>query len=205
MTPWSFPSSAAARGVLAASLLALAGPALAQYKIVGPDGSVTYTDKPPAVSAQRAPGASPDSGGGGLPYETRQAMSRYPVMLYAQKGCSPCDQARQWLKEHGIPFGEYSIETSADIEQFKQRFNGVTMPVITLGSQVIKGYTPSELASYTDAAGYPKQASLRGYNWPSPVPLAPPQPARAAAPSAQPSSAGPRIDLPPPSTNGIQF
>src|SRR3954464_7358898 len=91
------------RLVAAALLLAAAGGACAQYKIVGPDGHVTYTDKPPTAAQQRAPAAAGGTKSGsaanpGFPYETRQAMARYPVALYAQKGCSPCDAARQALR-----------------------------------------------------------------------------------------------------------
>ncbi|MEX8494485.1 DUF4124 domain-containing protein, partial [Sphaerotilus sp.] len=39
-------------------LLLLAGSASAQYKLVGPDGRVTYTDRPPAGAAARPPGAA---------------------------------------------------------------------------------------------------------------------------------------------------
>src|ERR1700743_2443954 len=76
--------------------------ALAQYKIVGPDGKVTYTDKPPTPADIRVNNGTPAPGntaGGGLPYETRQAMAKFPVTLYATKGCAPCDQARDALRK----------------------------------------------------------------------------------------------------------
>ena len=34
-----------------ASAALLAGPAFAQYKVVGPDGRITYTDRPPPAAA----------------------------------------------------------------------------------------------------------------------------------------------------------
>jgi len=206
-------TSPSLRLVTAALLLAAAGVASAQYKIVAPDGHVTYTDKPPTAAQQRAqPGTSTGDGGAasaGFPYETRQAMARYPVTLYAQKGCSPCDAARQALRARGVPFSEYSVDTNEDGSQLKTRFGELTLPVLTIGTQTVKGFRQPEVDSYLDVAGYPKTARLAGYSWPAPVPLAPPSAAaRTASPSpapAAPPANGPKIDLPPPSKNGIQF
>jgi glutaredoxin len=202
--------SAAARLGTAALLLGAAGAALAQYKIVGPDGRVTYTDKPPTAAEMRAANggtAGADNAGGGLPYEVRQAAGRYPVTLYAQKACDPCDQARKALRARGVPFNEYSITTDGDASQLKSRFGEMSLPVVTIGSQTIKGFRQSDLDAYLDAAGYPKQARLAGYSWPAAVPLAPAAPATAkTAPAATAPSANDRnIDLPAPSKNGIQF
>jgi glutaredoxin len=191
---------------VAALLAGAATGAAAQYKIVGPDGRVTYTDKPPApADARRTAGGNggADTGAGGLPYEVRQAMSRYPVALYAAKGCGPCDQARQWLKGRGIPFSEYTIESNADIDALQAKFGGNTLPVITIGGQVMRTFSAGELGSYADAAGYPKQARLSGYSWPAPTPLAPPSAKTTPAPAPAPMPAPAPVAPQPPS--GIQF
>ena len=81
------------------------------------------------------------------------------------------------------------------------------VPVITIGSQTMKGYSSNDLQGYLDAAGYPAQAQLPGYRWPQAVALAPPAvetPAPAPAPMAAAPSA-PAPLLPPPSKSGIQF
>ncbi len=105
--------------------------ALAQYKIVGPDGKVTYTDKPPAPSDIRVGGNNaPAAGNGAFPYETRQAMSRYPVTLYASRNCAPCDDVRSWLRQHAIPFNEYTVVTSDDFTAYKSRFNSSNFPTV---------------------------------------------------------------------------
>ena len=183
--------------------------ALAQYKIVGPDGKVTYTDKPPTASDIRVnngPSATANgNAAGGIPYETRQAMAKFPVTLYASKGCSPCDEAREALRKRGVPYSEYSVNLSADVAALQSRFGGSTVPVIAIGSQTMKGYSASDLQGYLDAAGYPAQARLTGYRWPQAVALAPPvAETTAAAPiAAAPSAPAPL--LPPPSKSGIQF
>lgn len=196
---------------LAALAMALGGAAagaLAQYKIVGQDGKVTYTDKPPAAADIRlnnsAPAATHGSATGGLPYETRQAMAKYPVTLYASKGCGPCDEARDALRRRGVPFSEYSITMNADISALQSRFGGTTLPVISIGNQTMKGYSSNDLQGYLDAAGYPAQARLTGYRWPQAVALAPP--AATPAPAAnEPAEAPSAPLLPPPSKSGIQF
>lgn len=202
----SRPTRFARLAAVAALLGSAAVGALAQYKIVGPDGQVTYTDKPPSQAdvrlAKDAPAASTT---GGLPYETRQAMARYPVTLYASKSCAPCDSTRNWLRQHAIPFNEYSLNTSADFLAAQQRFGDNTVPVTTIGNQAVKGFSSNDLQSYIDAAGYPKQGRLVGYSWPAAMPLAPrsaPAPAPVAA-TAAPSA--PASLLPPPSQSGIQF
>ncbi len=198
---------------LAALLGGAAAGALAQYKIVGPDGRVTYTDKPPTAADIRvnngATAAANGNATGGLPFETRQAMAKYPVTLYAAKGCTACDTARDALRKRGVPFNEYAVATDSDIAALTARFGGTSLPVIAIGSQTMKGYSSSDLQGYLDAAGYPSQARLIGYHWPQAVALAPGNPAPAVdRPLAgQPAGAGssPAAVLPPPSKNGIQF
>jgi glutaredoxin len=183
--------------------------ALAQYKIVGPDGKVTYTDKPPTPADIRidngAPAAASGSATGGMPYETRQAMAKYPVTLYAAKTCAPCDQARDALRKRGVPFNEYSVTMDADITALQARFASTTLPVITIGGQTMKGYSSNDLQGYLDAAGYPAQARLTGYRWPQAVALAPPAVNTTAATPAATAPSAPTPLLPPPSKSGIQF
>lgn len=216
-TPSCMAARTASLSRLAAVALLLGGTAaaaLAQYKIVGPDGKVTYTDKPPTAQDIRLPsgnGSGNDAGANGnpgVPYATRQAMAKYPVTLYASKNCSPCDQARQALRQRGVPFNEYSVSSNADISALQSRFGEATLPVISVGGQSLKGYSPGDLSGYLDAAGYPAQARLIGYNWPAATPLAPPgAPVAAqagdATPDATPAAAAPQA--PPPSKSGIQF
>ena len=69
---------------LLAALALAAAPALAQYKVVAPDGSITYTDRPPASANLRVTPlgrnaqATASGGDPSLPLELRQAAARYP-------------------------------------------------------------------------------------------------------------------------------
>jgi glutaredoxin len=198
----------AALASVALLLGALAFPACAQYKIVAPDGSVTYTDRPPAgtvpgtASTSNSTMAAP--GAGALPLELRQAAQRFPVALYATRPCVPCDQARQWLRQRGVPFREYTVDKPADVTTLKGRFGDTQLPVVTIGGQVIKGFSSADLQSFVDAAGYPKENRLgAAYTWPSAESLAPP--AQVVTAPAPAPAAPPPPPPPPAPPSGIQF
>jgi glutaredoxin len=185
-----------------AALLVLAGPAHAVYKVVGPDGKVTYTDTPPVDNSAKVKPVAVDGGGGGgpslvgLPFEVKQAAGKYPVTLYTSKDCGPCDGGRQLLRQRGVPFAEKTLgNTSAD-QAALQRLAGTTsVPVLTVGQQQLKGLTPGEWHSYLDAAGYPKDNKLpASYRQPLPTPLltvAEPTPANAADVTPAPADRAP--------------
>jgi len=214
-------SSAAARpprlarlASVALLLGSVAAGALAQtYKVVGPDGKITYTDKPPAAAQIKAPtnGAADAPAANGVPYETRQAMSKYPVTLYSTKNCAACDSARQALRHRGVPFSEFTINDDTDFAAYRSRLNATTFPGISVGSKNLAGFSPTDLSGYLDAAGYPAQGHLTGYTWPPATPLVPASAKQAAAAADAEQAAAPAAAsapaplLPPPSKSGIQF
>ncbi|WP_428424586.1 glutaredoxin domain-containing protein [Methylibium sp.] len=198
----------------AALLLGLAAlgtsPALqAQYKIVEPDGRITYTDRPsPSAAAKVQPlrpsgGAAPTAG---LPYELGQIAERYPVTLYSGNDCSGCVAGRNLLRQRGIPYTEKTVSGDADIAAFRQIEASSELPVLRIGGQQLRGYSEAEWRSYLDAAGYPKQSRLpadyRGWE-PSPLvgqttaPKPPPRPA-----PEPPAALPPALEAAP---NGIRF
>lgn len=179
----------AARAWSVAALLALAGTgACAQYKVVGPDGRVTYTDRPPADTSLRVTplgqvgsnDATPDAA---LPLALRQTAQRFPVTLYSSADCAPCDAARQLLQQRGIPYTERRFGGSNEDAEALERATGArTLPSLTIGAQALPGFEPVQWTSYLDAAGYPPESQLpKGWTAPAPVPLVAPKPAVAAA------------------------
>ncbi|RYF70578.1 MAG: DUF4124 domain-containing protein, partial [Comamonadaceae bacterium] len=72
------------------------------YRIVGPDGRVTFSDKPPLQADGRPATVAksvPLAGAHGtdistLPFELRQTVGRYPVSLYTAPDCAPCGRRR---------------------------------------------------------------------------------------------------------------
>ena len=200
---------AAASLLLGAAALVASTPAWALYKVVGPDGKVTYTDRPPSdkpAQALRTNGSVSSSAN--LPFELRQTASKYPVTLYTAKDCAPCDAGRQSLRQRGIPFTEKSVESNADLQALQRLENTQQLPVLRVGNQQVKGHSESEWQSYLDAAGYPKQSSLTGYQWADATPLAPPA-ASAPAPTAPatraPGSSTGSGTSNPPASPGFRF
>lgn len=185
--------------------------ALGQYKVVGPKGSVSYTDRPPArtpgtveqleVPATTVSQVTPNAA---LPLELRQVAGRYPVVLYTTaKDCEGCEAGRQYLRQRGIPFNEKQVN-DGDGQALERATGSRQMPSLTIGSQVLRGYAADQWATYLDAAGYPKQSRLpASYVAPAPTPLGV-NPA-AASPAPAPATPPPPAVAPPPAPGGIRF
>mgnify|MGYP003603615900 CR=1 FL=1 len=160
-----------------ATLVALATAAQAQqvYRIVGPDGKVTFSDRAPSGGAEAAQAGSGQRGGNAndaLPYQLRQVAARFPVTLYTGNDCQPCNSARNLLIGRGVPFSERTITTSEDVEAFKRLSGGTSLPFGTIGAQQLQGFSDAEWTQYLDLAGYPKQSQLpANYRRPAATPL----------------------------------
>jgi glutaredoxin len=202
-------------GALAFLLLSLASTpgAMAQYKVVGPDGKVTYTDRPaPAAGGAPAPlssapgSVSTATPAANLPLALRQPVARFPVVLYAQSGCDACEAGRQFLRQRGIPFTE-KLVGNEDGEALQRATGGRAVPALTVGQQVLSGFSSGNWSSYLDAAGYPRQSALpANYVAPAPSPLVPPRPSRAEGVDPAPGTAPPAPVAPPaPGPGGIRF
>lgn len=203
--------------VVCAAVLLMAGQAQAQtvYRVVGPDGKVTFSDKPPAASEQATAtgaGGKPLGGGTALPFELRQVAGKYPVTLYTSSNCAPCGSGRALLSSRGIPFTEKTVASSEDAEALQRIAGESSLPFLTIGGQQIKGYSDAEWTQFLDAAGYPKSSVLpASYRGPAATPLVAVQkPAPAAKPEeAQPPRAPAAPSRPavgtPPNPAGIAF
>ena len=174
------------------------------YRIVGPDGKVTFSDKPPAEPKAKMTSPAGTSGRGigssSLPFELRQVAQKYPVTLYTGENCGPCQSARSMLITRGVPFSEKTVSTIED-SQALQRLSGEnSLPFATIGGQQLKGFSDAEWTQFLNAAGYPAASVLPStYRQPAattlvtvaaaPATTAPEVPTRAAAPTAQPTPA----------------
>jgi glutaredoxin len=212
MTPTSTRARlrAIASAAAALAMLAVAGAAHALYKVVGPDGKVTYTDRAPSDTPGRVTALKP----GGLPapevqlpLALRQVIARYPVTLFTTTSCKPCDEARQLLRQRGVPFAEKIASSTEDREVWERTLGGPEAPAVRIGTQILRGLTPAEWNAYLDAAGYPRTSSLPlGYEFAAAEPLSPPRPtatARAPAPEPPPPAEPPAAA--PDASSGFRF
>ncbi len=201
----------------AVGLITLHAHAQQVFRIVGPDGKVTFSDKPPAVATPTPTGptqagartpsaASAATPAPALPFALRQVATRYPVVLYTGKNCAPCGLGRSLLATRGIPFAEKTVNGNDDIDALQRLSGGTTLPFLTIGGQQIKGFSELEWTQFLDAAGYPKTSQLpAGYRQAAAAPLLASQSADPpAAPGTRPlaASAGGQppaaADAPPP-------
>lgn len=177
-----------------ATLLVAAPAAHALFKVVGPDGKVTYTDRLPSSSEGKVMPVSKETGRASdlaLPYALRQVATRFPVTLYTASTCGEaCGLARSMLGRRGVPFQERVAETDEEREAWPRLVGGSEAPVLKVGEQTMRGFTPIAWDETLDTAGYPRQSTLpANYQAPAPIPLVERKPA--------PQKAAPQPTAPP--------
>jgi glutaredoxin len=184
------------------------------YRIVGPDGKVTFSDQPPPVGSAGKTTVNTAANGAGatasLPFELRQVASKYPVTLYTGDNCGPCGAGRALLGSRGIPFTEKTISTQEDVQALQRLSNDASLPFLTIGSQQLKGFSDAEWTQFLDAAGYPKSSLLpSNYRSAAATPLVTIAPAAAATPAPKASAARTPTPVAPPVNKdnpaGIRF
>ena len=188
-------TAAAALGAL--SVVALQANAQSQqlFKEVGPDGRVTFSDRPANAAAKETQPAGARAGAGGsgagslseaLPFELRTVVGKFPVTLYTSKDCAPCEEGRRLLSQRGVPFIERTVETESDGTQLQNLSGQNSLPVATIGSKRLIGYTQSDWDQYLTAAGYPVDSKLPpNYRRPAAQSLTPTPAATAQAAEAK--------------------
>lgn len=181
--------------IAACTLIYWATAAFAQpvYRVVGPDGRVTFSDTPPAepgantkaTSGKAAPGGAANNT---LAFELRQVVNKFPVTLYTGENCTPCQAVRSMLTTRGVPFTEKTVSTNDDIQALQRLSGDNTLPFGTIGGQQLKGYSDSEWTQFLNAAGYPAASTLpSGYRQPAATPMVAVAAAPVAAPAARPA------------------
>jgi glutaredoxin len=185
------------------------------YRIVGADGKVTFSDKPP-VSAEQGKiagtgvGATGGVSGSALPYELRQIANKFPVTLYTAPDCGPCGSGRALLTGRGVPFSERTVITPEDSASLQRISGDLSLPLLMVGGQKIRGFSDSEWTQYLDAAGYPKTSVLpAGFRNVPATPLVAIQAPAAAKPKAEapaePATVAPISGPTPSNPAGITF
>ncbi|HTN49103.1 MAG TPA: glutaredoxin family protein [Burkholderiaceae bacterium] len=160
-----------------ALLILLAAPAAAQYRWRDSSGQMNYGDFPPsdARDLQRVDSRTTVSvidPSNALPFELRRATAQYPAVLYTSADCVACDNARVFLRQRGVPFGERVVEAPEDIEVLRRLTGGDKVPALTLGRDRLLGFSGADWTRALDAAGYPAESKLPpGYRSEAPEPL----------------------------------
>jgi len=204
--------------LLLATVLACAGlaatcvSAQTVYRSVDANGRVTFSDLPPNNAKQVPPvGMARDGTNPNVspPFELRSVVDKYPVTLYTSADCAPCDDGRALLRTRGVPFAEKTVSKPEDVESLKRLSNATSLPLLTVGSHQLKGFSSGEWTQYLGLAGYPETSQLpAAYRNPPPTPLVAVQtPVNPAASASAPTAAAPVAPMPPapPNPAGIRF
>ena len=192
---------------LTAALLLAAPSAHALFKVIGPDGRVTYTDRPPNASEGKVMPVNSDTGRASdpsLPYALRQVAARFPVLLYTMKDCGDaCSMARGMLARRGVPYNERIAETLEDREAWFRLVGGSEAPVLKVGEQTLRGFAPVAWDETLDVAGYPRQSLLPSTY--APLPATPLTERRPGPPVRPPAPTAPATPDPGSNPSGIRF
>jgi len=127
------------------------------YKSVGPDGSIVYSDRPPAegrlektMTFENLPSSPlPASTSSyvdqvrrmGLPRSTSASPSG--VVLYSAAWCGFCKRAKAYLAGKGIKYQEFDVDTKDGIAAFAQAGGGKGVPLLFAGGQRVQGFSPA--------------------------------------------------------------
>lgn len=176
---------------LAAAIASDAATAQA-YRWVDDQGRVHYTQTPPPPGAKdvrrknlRQSGAAASSE---LPYATRMAAQNFPVRLYTQEKCPPCDDARASLVKRAVPFSEVNVLTQKDLDEVKTISGKADLPLLVVGSLFQSGFQAELINGLLDTAGYPSSGPTLPVEALRNPGSAPSRPAPGAAAPAAPSN-----------------
>ena len=119
------------------------------YKSVGPDGSVVYSDHPPAngkVEKKFEFADLPSSAVAGeqardaKPAPATNTASPGGTALFSASWCGYCRRAKAYLAQKGIPYRNIDIETADGRRQFASAGGG-GIPLLFNGGKHIRGFS----------------------------------------------------------------
>jgi glutaredoxin len=195
--------------LVVASLLAVWGaPAHAQYKVVGPDGKITFTDRVPDANQGRVSNVTArgtEVPAADLPFELRQVVQKFPVTIYTASDCDPCKQGRELLVRRGVPFKEHTAITQDDRALWQKVTGTQQAPILYIGKQKLESFNADTWNQTLDVAGYPSTSKLPiNYRHADAIPLAPRQ-AAAQPQNRDAAKAEPDVAGSPAGAGGIRF
>jgi glutaredoxin len=136
--------------------LVVASDARAQvlYKSIGPDGKVTYADRPPADGTVTKTMRVEELPNTALPAKTVAELQQLQksaaksvaappagVVLFAASWCGYCRMARSYLGQRGIPFQEVDIDTASGKMAFVQAGGVGGVPLLLANGRKLRGFS----------------------------------------------------------------
>ncbi len=134
------------------------------YRYVDGDGRIVYTDRPPPANARQVEQKNLRGNvieTGETPFATREAQQRNPVALFVFDCGDLCDRAKGLLNRRGVPHELLDTTNADNAERLKKTSGGLEVPVLQVGSRVLKGLDERQWQAALDQAGYPKTPPLK--------------------------------------------
>lgn len=155
------------------------------YKWVDEYGSVTYRDHPPLDGKYKVETRDygvKDESTQIAAEELRAVALQYPITLYMTDKCASCDLLRNYLKGKKVPFKEKNVAGDLKVqEELKGIVGELVVPALTIGKEVVRGFSRSTLDGRLKAVGYirapePAEDEDEGFGSESPEPEEPEEP-----------------------------
>lgn len=151
-------------------LLALPVSAADLYKLVGPDGKITYTDKKPANQGQsknvvtvihaKVSDFNPPPGLGNLTARTKtyaanrsgSSTASGGLRVYTASWCGYCKREKAFLKKRNVDFEEIDIDTPQGQQEYAA-IGGNGVPVSIANGKRMDGFTEAAMEQFLNEAG----------------------------------------------------
>ena len=125
-------------------------------------GQAIFSDQPPPPGARNVATTTRDerADDSPLPYATRIAAEKFPVILYTAANCvDVCRTARELLNGRGVPFSETMLKSQEDFDLLSKKLGSdPAVPSLSVGQQNFKGFEAASWNNLLDLAGYPASA-----------------------------------------------
>ncbi len=121
------------------------------HKWIGPDGRVSFGDKPPPgfESEQlhiRTFNGTPD-------VKAADTSVGANVVMFSTTWCGVCKRAKEYFNAKGIAFTEYDVEKSDTGRTEYKRLNGRGVPIILVGDRRMDGFSAQQFEQMRQPAG----------------------------------------------------
>jgi glutaredoxin len=107
-----------------------------------PQGNQSVMDAAPASRApQKRTAQAP-------PQQQNTSTGSANVEVFITASCGYCKKMVRFLTEKGIPFTAYDIQKDSAAARTFQELGGTGVPVIRVGSHIVRGYNPEAVMHY---------------------------------------------------------
>jgi glutaredoxin len=126
------------------------------YKVVGSDGKITYTDKPPANGPAgtvkqltiTSHTGSTEQGALAQQPDWRSILQRKPeaagnvnIVMFSTDWCGYCKQARQYMRSQNIAFTDLDVEKNDSARKQYASLGGRGVPFFVIGKRTLSGFS----------------------------------------------------------------